>query len=152
MQPQEVEVFRRGFVEAWALDISRVEDLSLDDARREAERRVGTELDGAVEGPEHQLFVVTDGEVPVGTLWYSVRGRRAFVEDITISAEHRGRGYGRRALELMHVALRQQGVEIVQLNVYAHNPRAQALYEELGYGATGVTMTKRLRVGEVSAR
>ena len=61
--------------------------------------------------------------------------------DRTIAGGHCG--YGRRALERMHAELRAPGVSLVQLNVYAHNPRARRLYESLGYEVTGMKMTRR---------
>lgn len=44
----------------------------------------------------------------------------------------------------MCVRTRPEQAKMVQLNVYANNPRARAVYERLGYEVTGVTMTKVL--------
>lgn len=143
MRAGELAAFRDSFVADWAVDLARVEGISMQAALEEAARRTDADLDGALESADHRLFVITaDGE-EVGTLWFSVREGRAFLDDITIAEEHRGNGYGCGALELMHAELQRLGVRLVQLNVYAHNPRARALYERLGYEVTGVTMTKR---------
>ncbi|MCB9649607.1 MAG: GNAT family N-acetyltransferase [Deltaproteobacteria bacterium] len=145
MRPDELAAFRATFIEAWAADLARVEDLTMDAARAQAAQRADADLEGALESEHHHLFVVTTTDETVGTLWFSVREGRAFVEDITIAEPHRGHGYGRRALDLMHEVLQRMGVRVVQLNVYAHNPRARALYERVGYEVTGFTMTMRLR-------
>ncbi len=144
MRSAELPAFRDAFVAEWAVDLAKVEDMSMDAALEEAVRRTDADLDGALESPDHRLFVITaDGEA-VGTLWFSLGEGRAFLDDITIAQHHRGNGYGGCALELMHTELRQLGVRLVQLNVYAHNPRARVLYEKLGYEVTGVKMTKHL--------
>lgn len=143
MRPDELATFRATFIEAWAADLAQVEDLTMDAARAQAAQRTGADLEGALESGHHHLFVVTAADEAVGTLWFSVREGRAFVEDITIAEPHRGHGHGHRALELMHEVLHRMGVRVVQLNVYTHNPRARALYERLGYEVTGYTMTLR---------
>jgi ribosomal protein S18 acetylase RimI-like enzyme len=145
MQPDELGAFRETFAADWAADLSRVEDIPMEAALEEAVKRIGADLDGALDSAEHRLFVIAAGGEAVGTLWFSVREGRAFLDDITIAEKHRGNGYGRRALELMHAELRQLGARLVQLNVYAHNPGARALYERLGYEVTGVKMTKHLK-------
>lgn len=144
MLPHELRAFRDAFVAEWAADLARVEDLPMQEALEQSARRTDAELGGALESNVHRLFVITANGEPVGTLWFSVREGRAFLDDITIAEDHRGHGYGARALALMHVELRRLGVRLVQLNVYAHNPRARAVYERLGYEVTGVTMTKVL--------
>lgn len=144
MQRHELAAFRDAFVVDWAADLARVEGISIEAARAEAARRTDRDLDGALDAAEHALFVITAGGDDVGTLWFSARDGRAFLDDITIAEVHRGNGYGRRALELMHAELRERGVSLVQLNVYAHNPRARRLYESMGYVATGVKMTRRI--------
>lgn len=143
MQPDELEVFRATFIEDWAHDLSRVEDLPIDSSRAEAARRTNADLHGVFESDDHHLYTIVAGGDTVGTLWFTVANGRAFLDDITVAEAHRGNGYGRRALELMHLELRRLGARLVQLNVYAHNPRARALYEALGYEVTGLKMTKR---------
>lgn len=142
MKRDELAAFRERFVRDWAADLSKVEDISIDVALAEAARRTDSDLDGVLDSDQHRLYAITADDDPVGTLWFSLRNGRAFLDDITVAEVHRGHGYGRRALELMDIELRSIGVKLVQLNVYAHNPRARALYEELGYEVTGVKMTK----------
>ncbi|MFO0744480.1 MAG: GNAT family N-acetyltransferase [Myxococcota bacterium] len=73
-------------------------------------------------------------------------GAGAFLEEVTIAASQRGRGYGRAALVAMEALLVGLGATRVDLHVYAHNPRAFALNERLGYRTTGFKMRKPLVV------
>ena len=144
MRPDEFESFREGFIEDWAIDLAKVENLPLELARAEATRRTDADLTDAVETEGHRLYVITADDDRIGTLWFSFGEKRAFLDDITIDEEHRGQGHGRRALELMERELQGLGVELVQLNVYAHNPGARSLYDRIGYEVTGVKMSKKI--------
>lgn len=89
---------------------------------------------------EIQLVAIEDGEV-IG--WCDIL-RRQFegyrhcgTLGIGVLPEHRGRGVGKR---LITEALRQaasKGIERVELEVYASNVRARALYEKLGFITEG---------------
>ena len=91
------------------------------------------------------LIVESDGE-PVGNVVFGCRerhGRRqAFLYDIKIKPEHRGRGVGRRAMALLQEEARALGLERIELNVFGGNEVARGLYRSLGYQETFVTMAK----------
>jgi RimJ/RimL family protein N-acetyltransferase len=55
----------------------------------------------------------------------------------------RGRGVGRRLAEAAIDAARSRGVERVELEVFASNPRAIRLYERLGFAHEGVRQRAR---------
>ena len=98
--------------------------------------------------PGHWHFVVeADGRL-VGRLWLAERtagGRQAmFIYDITISAEHQGRGFGRRAMELAEDEARARGLDRIELHVFGGNDVARRLYRSLGYVETSVQMGKDL--------
>ena len=91
------------------------------------------------------LVVESDGE-PVGNVVFGSRerhGRRqAFLYDIQIRPEHRGRGLGTRAMALLLEEARALGLERIELNVFGGNEGARRLYRSLGYQETFVTMAK----------
>ena len=91
------------------------------------------------------LVVESDGE-PVGNVVFGPRerhGRRqAFLYDIEIRPEHRGRGIGTRAMALLQDEARALGLERIELNVFGGNEGARRLYRSLGYQETFVTMAK----------
>jgi ribosomal protein S18 acetylase RimI-like enzyme len=62
--------------------------------------------------------------------------------------EVRGRGVGRRLAEAAIAAAKEQGAERIELEVFASNTRAIALYETLGFVHEGVRRRARKLDGE----
>ncbi len=61
-------------------------------------------------------------------------GRRSlYVANLGVLPSQRGRGIGEALLRRQHAQARQQGLHTCALDVASSNPRAQALYERLGY-------------------
>ena len=90
--------------------------------------------------------MVDDSGAAVGSLWVFVDEpkKRAFIYNIEIDAAQRGKGYGRRALELLEETLRPQGVTRIALNVFGDNAIAQALYRKIGYYTVATYMQKEI--------
>ncbi len=61
-----------------------------------------------------------------------------YVDGIAVAAEARGLGIGTRLLDETTARARSIGKRYVRLDVIDTNPRAQALYERLGYKVTRV--------------
>ena len=84
----------------------------------------------------------------VGVVWFAVRdlpnGRGAWLYDIDIVEGQRGRGFGRRAMELFEEEVRRRGLDRIGLNVMGGNEVARSLYRSLGYRETFVAMAKEL--------
>lgn len=70
---------------------------------------------------------------------YRHRGRLG----IGMLPEARGRGLGRRLMVEAIEAARRQGMERIELDVFASNTRAIALYESLGFWREGVKRRAR---------
>jgi ribosomal protein S18 acetylase RimI-like enzyme len=145
LRADEFAVYRDAFILDWSADLARVEDLSLEDARHEATRRTDASLPNGIATEGHHLFAIMCGAEHVGKLWFSVTDGHAFLEDITIEESVRGRGHGRRAMVLLEAEVQALGLDRIDLHVYRDNPRAIALYEQLGYRTTGLKMRKLLR-------
>ena len=64
-------------------------------------------------------------------------GREAFVDELYVAAEHRGHGVGSEALRLAIAECRRLGLHALRLEVTPTNPRAQKLYERLGFRNLG---------------
>ena len=145
MRPDEFAGFRDGFVRDWAEDLARIDDVSLADARRQAAQRTDHDLPDGVATRGHHLLVLEVGDQVVGTAWLSVTATgEAFLDDLTVREGFRGQGLGRRGLALVEEHARSLGVRCLDLHVYAHNPRAIALYQRQGYRTTGLEMRKSL--------
>jgi GNAT superfamily N-acetyltransferase len=86
-----------------------------------------------------RAWLYRDGDVAVGyfvlTLGWSLEygGRDAFVDELFVSPSHRGRGLGRRALDVMGEACRELGVRALHLEVEKDNSPATELYRRWGF-------------------
>ena len=94
------------------------------------------------------LGVLADGS-PVGRLWISLTHPRglagcAYLYDIEVAAEHRGRGLGRALLAAGERAAREHGAQALELNVFGANETARKLYETSGYRVVTQQMRKDL--------
>ena len=101
----------------------------------------------------HHLYVAeVDGE-PVGRLWIAEHGPgwdegTAYVFDVEVVAEHRGRGYGRAIMRAGEAVARSLGARQLALNVFGGNTAAITLYTSLGYEVTAQQMRKVLGAEE----
>jgi ribosomal protein S18 acetylase RimI-like enzyme len=99
--------------------------------------------------PGHVIVRVEADGQPVGWLWLALQDPRAeagvgFIYDIRVDDAHRGRGYGRAAMQRAEEEARRNGLHALALNVFGHNAVARSLYASLGYGETSVQMRKEL--------
>ncbi|HEX3131341.1 MAG TPA: GNAT family N-acetyltransferase [Thermoanaerobaculia bacterium] len=62
-------------------------------------------------------------------------GRDAFVDELYVIPEMRGRGLGTQALRIAEEHCRRAGISALHLEVERENPGARALYERSGYKA-----------------
>jgi GNAT superfamily N-acetyltransferase len=76
---------------------------------------------------------------PIGyvvlTLGFSLErgGRDAFIDELYVRPEHRGRGVGALAVVTAEAVARRLGVRAVHLEVDTGNDRARRLYERIGF-------------------
>ncbi|MFG3285701.1 GNAT family N-acetyltransferase [Streptomyces sp. NPDC048111] len=85
-----------------------------------------------------RLMVLEDGGSAVGHLWVALREPRdgAYVYDVEVAEEHRGRGHGRSLMLLAERVAVAGGRDTLGLHVFAGNTPALRLYESLGYRST----------------
>ena len=98
--------------------------------------------------PGNVLLMVDEDGAPVGSVWFAPREQRgekyAFLYPIKLDEEHRGRGLGRQAMQLLEDEVRAQGFDRIMLNVFGGNERARSLYRGLGYDEAAVHMLKAI--------
>ena len=121
------------------------------DAGEKAAADMAAQLSGGVNTPGHTLAHVVDagsGE-RIGWVWYRRierrSGRVTFIYQIEIVPGHRGRGFGRAAMLAIERASREAGAGAVELNVFAGNAVARALYRSLGFAESALSMRKLLQ-------
>lgn len=94
------------------------------------------------------LLGLADGE-PIGRLWIALTHPRgvpdcAFLFDIEVIADHRGKGLGRALLAAGEAAAREHGAHALELNVFGANTTATSLYRSSGYQVTTQQLRKNL--------
>ena len=86
-----------------------------------------------------RVWLVLDGDAPVGyvviAFGYSLEwlGRDAFVDEFFLLEDHRGRGWGRRAMNFVEDAARSLNVRALHLEVLRQNTTALEVYRKLGF-------------------
>ncbi len=95
--------------------------------------------------PGQYLFTLYFGETEAGYLHLGDRGNgRAYIWNFEVSSEFRGRGLGRRAIELATEFARGRGFAKLGLNVFADNEIARKLYDSEGFVVIQMNMEKTL--------
>jgi ribosomal protein S18 acetylase RimI-like enzyme len=147
MSEAEYGAFRAVLDEQYAWDTARARDISLEEARVVTGRQVAEQLkDGLATEGHHLWKVVSEQGRPVGDLWVFVEPAKhgAFIYDISISEQYRGKGYGKAAMLAVESAVRPMGAAHIDLNVFGYNTTARRLYEGLGYEPIAIGMRKAL--------
>jgi ribosomal protein S18 acetylase RimI-like enzyme len=128
-----------------------------DEALRRSEEANRAFLPQGMDTPDmvFLLGVLADG-TPIGRLWIGLTHPRgvahcAYLYDIEVVAEHRGRGLGRALLTAAERTARERGAHALELNVFGYNTTALNLYATSGYRVTTQQMRKDLRPDAGSA-
>lgn len=85
------------------------------------------------------IHLIRVGQEAVGylvlTFGFSLefRGRDAFVDELYLRENYRGRGIGRASLELAAEICRKEKIEALHLEVDRVNTRAQSVYRQAGF-------------------
>ena len=127
-----------------------VKNAGLDPERAAA--RAATQMEELFPGrklsPEQLVYVLEADGRRVGDLWVCERNdalqHALFIYFVGIDEEHRGKGYGKAAMELAESEARRLGVDRVALNVFGRNEVARNLYRSCGYEENAVAMSKKL--------
>jgi ribosomal protein S18 acetylase RimI-like enzyme len=148
MRPEEYDAWYRPMLVSYAAEIGDERRLTPERARQAAAEELGRLLPDGLETPNHLLRMACDDGVPVGMVWMAIRtgdeSNGAFVYNIEVGEEHRGRGYGRAIMMAAELECRSRGIAELMLNVFGHNTAAIRLYESLGYRMTSQHMRKIL--------
>jgi ribosomal protein S18 acetylase RimI-like enzyme len=114
------------------------------EAREKAERDHAALLPEGVATPDVLVSVLEHDGESVGTLWLAQRADGAYVYDVEVAPEHRGRGHGRSLMLLAEADSIAAGATRIGLNVFAGNTAALGLYQSLGYEPTQHHLYKQL--------
>ena len=147
MTDAEFAAFRARAIHDYAAEKISAEGCTRERAEALAEEETDALLpDGKV--TEGMFIVMADAEDvgPVGYAWLALRGpdtSAAWIYDIAIDEEQRGKGYGRALMNGLEQVAREHGLEAIALSVSAGNDYARRLYERAGFKPTSIRMAKR---------
>lgn len=88
-----------------------------------------------------RIWLIFDGNVAAGYIaictGFSIefRGNDAFVDEFYIRPESRGRGLGKKALQLVRLEAKALGIRALHLEVARSNAKARGLYSGAGFEA-----------------
>lgn len=97
-----------------------------------------------------RVWLICVGDDPIGylviALGFSLEyGHDAFIDELYLRADYRGRGIGTQAMRFAEDAAREMGVQSLHLEVEHENVEAQGFYRKLGYeDHNRYLLTKRL--------
>ncbi|MFJ6570316.1 GNAT family N-acetyltransferase [Streptomyces sp. NPDC091292] len=114
------------------------------EARAKTERDHATELPRGADTPGMVFSVLEQDGETVGILWVAVRADDAYVYDVEVAEQHRGKGHGRSLMLLAERHALTAGRTVLGLNVFAGNTPARTLYDSLGYETERISLYKAL--------
>jgi ribosomal protein S18 acetylase RimI-like enzyme len=150
MRPEVYPAYLRESVAGYAEDNIASGRWPADGALERSLAEFETLLPQGLATPDHHLFEIrtADDGPTVGYLWFAVEQRlgtrSAYVYDVVVHEAFRRQGHAWRAFQALEAFVAALGMASIGLHVFGHNPGAQALYQQLGYGVTGINMLKRL--------
>jgi GNAT superfamily N-acetyltransferase len=131
--------------EDYAQERAKSGETPIEEERESSNKQIDGLIPQGLATPDHYFWTVMDeGGVGIGSLWVFVdpaKGR-AFIYDIALAEERRGKGYGRQTLQVLESAVRPMGVRRIALNVFGKNAVARHLYDTVGYYVVATAMQK----------
>ena len=149
MSRQAFAAFAAEATEAYAQDHVLAGNWSADEALAKATAQFDQLLPRGFDTPGHYFYDVHDSSgIAVGNVWFAAVGvgevRSGYVYNIRIHPDHQRKGHGKAALLALESIAAEMHLPAIRLNVFGHNPRAEALYRSLGYEVTSSSMRKAL--------
>ena len=149
MSRQAFAAFAAEATEAYAQDHVLAGNWSADEALAKATAQFDKLLPRGFDTPGHFFYDVHDSSgMPSGTcglpLLASARPGPGMCTTIRIHPDHQRKGHGKAALLALESVAAEMHLPAIRLNVFGHNPRAEALYRSLGYEVTSSSMRKSL--------
>ncbi len=100
---------------------------------------------------ENELLVYIDSAQPVGFVRLRKEAGVCWLEDMAVSSQRRGRGYGRQMMEALGVHLQERGQNSIYAPVMPANIRALEFYVECGFTILNMVELRKDLDGDVSS-
>ncbi len=144
MTQPEIDAFLERSIPEYAQDKVRAgnwtEAESLERSRREFEEL----LPQGLTTKDNFLYTLHEEDHAVGMIWIKVDMPGAFIYEVYIEEQFRGKGHGKSIMLLLEEKAREMGLKTLKLHVFGSNQVARRLYETVGYETTNVNMSKTL--------
>lgn len=150
MHENEYPGYLEYFIPDYAQEIASNYALSADDSLARAKQEIAADLPEGVNTPGHLLLCLVEqrdnASRHIGYLWYKPDAvmRSVFIYDFHIFNAYQGQGLGKQALRAFEQEMLNKDFEQIRLRVAGDNERARHVYEAIGFGVTGINMSKTL--------
>ncbi len=150
MTAAEFETLRGRLIREYAGAHVAAGNWTAEAAESRAAEQTGQLLPQGVDTPGVLMLVAETPEgMGVGHLWLALEreagnGGGAWIYDIEIVPEQRGRGYGRALLGAAEERAARHGADSIGLNVFGTNLVARDLYQSAGYSVATMQLRKVL--------
>lgn len=150
MTEEEFAGYRARSVVEFAEDKVKAGSWKEEEALQLSEETYRKYLPDGIHSKEQYVYVARqEGQQDrIGYVWLNVAdtpaGMRAFLYDIMIEEEYRGKGFGQAAMRALDETARSLGAATIGLHVFGHNRTALHVYQKAGYAITDYTMSKPL--------
>jgi len=146
----EFESFRAKLVTEYAAANVSAGRWSAEEAEEKSAAQTKELLPQGVDSPRVLLMAAENsGGEKVGHVWVGLDRQGsaggAWIYDIEVIEDHRGKGYGRAILHAAEQETLKNGVSSIGLNVFGTNIVARSLYESAGYEITTQQMQKEIK-------
>ncbi|WMT45447.1 MAG: GNAT family N-acetyltransferase [Cuniculiplasma divulgatum] len=147
LKEEEFPEYWRYSIESGMHDMQKAGFFGRDMTYEEAEKQLRKYLPDGLKTTGHHIMHILNNDGVVGNIWFEIRSksvREAYLWDIIIFKEHRGKGYGRQSMNELESFVKKEGVKQISLNVFPYNTVARNLYQTSGYKEAAITMLKDL--------
>ena len=145
----ELDLYCIKAIRQYAEAVGKAKDMNAEEALKFSELSFDKILPTrSVDTPDQYLFKIMDGDMRIGILNFKINRDKekpyAFLWDIEIDSQHRGKGYGELSMLALEEKAKELGLTSIWLNVFGYNAPAINLYKKLGYKESAITMIKQL--------
>ncbi|MEK4760718.1 GNAT family N-acetyltransferase [Viridibacillus sp. FSL E2-0187] len=147
MSEKEFTIYFEDKVERYSYFLSEnVHEVNSEDPLSKARKQLNNLLPKGIETSNHHLFNIYEDDLLIGFIWIKLEKEKksAFLYEIFIFEENRGKGFGTRVMKNVEEWLKQEGIYYFKLHVFGRNEGARKLYEELGFEIAGINMLKTI--------
>jgi ribosomal protein S18 acetylase RimI-like enzyme len=149
MTKKDFEVMREEGIKRYAEENVKVGYWMPSEAMQRSTETHDRLLSDGIRTEGHHFFKALDAEneQAIGHIWMRIEpgeDRRAFIYDVFINGEQRGKGYGKAMMLALEAKAKRMKLTSLALHVFAYNTVAQHLYGSLGYELKSMNMMKSL--------